>query len=329
MSRPLPHALRDPGLLPRGSTARPRCRGLGGPTGASLRSAVNSTGCFVAGTEVSTPSGTREIEQIEVGDRVIAVELEEGTAFPDDLEESWVKVDPADSAKGTARSPRRVCARLARAGRLAMIPGMLAACDPASAAVSLSNDVAVVAVYDARTGAWERGAVGELEVGDEVLHDGHLLRVTEENSGLCGATGTDRDDRQGGALAESTEVPERSCFVDRGFAEVGQLSEADATWTVDGVGRVPDGDDWVLVLGDGDEAGHWRLDELVVGERFAFGGRVFETGVVDGELAIGATGDVLGRVYVLLRDDDHASGAMKPRTDRGLGGAMTRWGARR
>jgi len=101
-----------------------------------------------------------------------------------------------------------------------MIPGMLAACDPASAAVSLSSDMAVVAVYDARTGTWERGAVGELEVGDEVLHDGHLLRVTDEG------------------------------VEDRGFAEVGQLSEADATWTVDGVGRVPDGDDWVRPTGD-------------------------------------------------------------------------------
>ena len=148
-----------------------------------------------------------------------------------------------------------------------MIPGMLAACDPASAAVSLSSDAAVVAVYDARTGAWERGAVGELEVGDEVLHDGHLLRVTDDG------------------------------VEDRGFAEVGQLSEADTTWTVDGVRSIPDGDDWVLVLGDGDEAGHWRLDELVVGERFAFGGRVFETGEVDGGLAVRATGDVLGRVY--------------------------------
>jgi len=261
------------GGIARGGLTRGSLRRVS--TGASLRSAVNSTGCFVAGTEVLSPSGTREIEQIEVGDRVIAVELEEGAAFPDDLEESWVRVDPAKSAKGASRSPRGVCARLARAGRLAMVPAMLAACEPASAAVSLSSDVAVVAVYDARTGTWERGAVGELEVGDEVLHDGHLLRVTAEG------------------------------LVDRGFAEVGQLSEADATWTVDGVRSIPDGDDWVLVLGDGDEAGHWRLDELVVGERFAFGGRVFESDVVDGDLAVRATGDVLGRVVqTFVRQSD-------------------------
>jgi len=152
----------------------------------------------------------------------------------------------------------------------AMIPGMLAACDPASAAVSLSNDVVVVTVYDARTGAWERGAVGELEVGDEVLHDGHLLRVTDESSGLYGATGIDRDDRQGGALAESTEIPERSCIVHRGFDEVGQLSEADATWVVGGVRSIPDGDDWVLVFGHAEDAGHWRLQDLTVGERVVF-----------------------------------------------------------
>jgi hypothetical protein len=131
--------------------------------------------------------------------------------------------------------------------------------------------VAIVQVYDARTGGWEHGAVGDLQVGDEVLHDGHLLRVT----------------------ADGVE--------DRGFAAVGQLAEADATWSVDGVARVPDADDWVLVLGEDDAAGHWRLRDLVVvgdgrTERFAFGGRVFALAAADGALAVRATGDVLGRV---------------------------------
>ncbi len=135
--------------------------------------------------------------------------------------------------------------------------------------------VAVVQVYDARTGGWERGTVGDLEVGDEVLHEGHLLRVA--------AAGVE----------------------DRGFAEVGQLSEADATWTVDGAVSIPDGDDWVLVLGDDVEAGHWRLQDLAVGERFAFGGRVFESDVVDGELAVRATEQVLSRVVqTFVRQSD-------------------------
>jgi hypothetical protein len=187
-------------------------------------------------------------------------------ASTDGGEEAWVKVESVADAKSAAWSPRGVCSRIAKAGRKAVLPAMLAACDPASAAVELPSDVAVVQVYDARAGGWEKGLVGDLEVGDEVLHDGHLLRVTPE--------GVD----------------------DRGYAEVGQLSDADATYTVDGIKSVPDGDDWVLVLGDDVDAGHWRLHDLTVGERFAFGGRVFESDVVNGELAVRATGDVLGRV---------------------------------
>jgi hypothetical protein len=52
----------------------------------------------------------------------------------------------------------------------------------------------------------------------------------------------------------------------------------------------------VLVLGDGVDAGHWRLQHLTAGGRFAFGGRVFETDTVGEALAVRATGDVLGRV---------------------------------
>ena len=50
------------------------------------------------------------------------------------------------------------------------------------------------------------------------------------------------------------------------------------------------------MLGNEVDAGHWRLQDLTVGERFAFGGRVFESDVVDGELAVRATEQVLSRV---------------------------------
>ena len=85
---------------------------------------------------------------------------------------------------------------------------------------------------------------------------------------------------------------------DRGFAEVGQFTEADATYTVDGVRGVPCGSDWVLVLGDDVDAGHWRLSEVQPSERFALQGRVFETADIDadGDLEVRASGDVLGRV---------------------------------
>jgi Pretoxin HINT domain len=62
--------------------------------------------------------------------------------------------------------------------------------------------------------------------------------------------------------------------------------------------RVPGGDEWVLVLGAAEDAGHWRLADVEPGERFAFQGRVFDTSDADGDgrLEVRATGDVIGRV---------------------------------
>jgi HNH/ENDO VII superfamily nuclease with conserved GHE residues/Pretoxin HINT domain len=136
---------------------------------------------------------------------------------------------------------------------------LLAACGP-----ELGNDALT---YDARTGYWDEGPAA-LEVGDEYLVDGHLYRVT----------------------ADGVE--------DRGVATVDDLAASDETWVAEAAHRVPGGDEWVLVLGAADDAGHWRLAEVEPGERFAFQGWVFNTADADGDgrLELRATGDVIGRV---------------------------------
>ena len=145
----------------------------------------------------------------------------------------------------------------------------------ACAVLSVGCDVAelpaadeIVQVYDARTGEWLEEVGAELEVGDTFVDDGQVLRVTE-----------------GGV-----EV--------RGRAAVEDLAEADATWVAEAAHRVPGGDDWVLVLGAGDDAGHGRLSEVEAGERFAFQGRVFDSADedADGDLEVRASERVLAEV---------------------------------
>lgn len=75
-----------------------------------------------------------------------------------------------------------------------------------------------------------------------------------------------------------------------------QLWAADSG-TAEGMHQIPSASDWVLVLGDGDDAGHWRLGDLTADSSyFAFDGQVFETGIVEGELAVSATPRVVSRV---------------------------------
>ena len=53
------------------------------------------------------------------------------------------------------------------------------------------------------------------------------------------------------------------------------------------------------MLGEDDDAGHWKLGAVKAGERFAFQGRAFETADADGDglIEVRPTSDVLGRVY--------------------------------
>ncbi|MEN0066046.1 MAG: polymorphic toxin-type HINT domain-containing protein, partial [Myxococcota bacterium] len=109
----------------------------------------------------------------------------------------------------------------------------------------------------------------ELEVGDTWLADGRLHRWTDAG------------------------------VEDRGSATVKDLAEANATWAAEAATQVPGTDEWVLVLGGDEGAGHWRLSEVEAGERFAFQGRVFDTADFDGDgdIEVRWSGDVLGRVY--------------------------------
>ena len=141
---------------------------------------------------------------------------------------------------------------------------MLSACDVAELPASDER----VQVYDARTGDWFDGVGSDVGNGDTFLEEGRVLRVT----------------------AGGVEL--------RGYGAIRDLAEADATWVAESAHRLPSGEDWVLVLGASDEAGHWQLSDVAAGERFAFQGRVFETADVDadGALEVRWSGDVLGRV---------------------------------
>ncbi|MBX2797494.1 MAG: HINT domain-containing protein [Myxococcales bacterium] len=126
----------------------------------------------------------------------------------------------------------------------------------------------VVQVCGARTGGGSEAVVAELEVGHTWLDDGRLHRWTDDG------------------------------VADRGEATVADLAEAGATRRAAAAARVSGAEQWVLVLGEADEAGHWRLGAVEAGERLAFQGWVFETADTDddGLIEIQPTGDVLGRV---------------------------------
>ena len=244
--------------------------------------AVKEAGCFLDGTEVVTFEH-RPIEGIEVGERVVAA------ASTDGGEEPWVEVEDVPVEERGAWGPRGVCDRVTAWAPKWAMPAMvaLAACG-AEPEIPAADEV--VQVYDARTGDWSEAVRAELEVGDTWLDDGRLHRWTD------------------------------AAVEDRGAAAFEDLAEADATWTAEAATRVPSTDDWVLVLGDADEAGaapgvspggagtaasdssresgHWKLGAVEAGERFAFQGRVFDTADADGDglIEVRPTGDVLGRV---------------------------------
>jgi len=225
------------------------------------RGAGSGPYCFAGDTEIQAPTPSR-IDSIRPGDRVLAAASTDGGG------EAWVQVESSAEGKMAAWSPRGGCARLARAGQRAVPPAILAACELETAAAERPSDVAVVQVYDARTGAWYKDVGAELEVGDTFVDDGRVLRVTEAG------------------------------VEERGEAGFEDLANADATWAAGAARRMPEGDDWVLVLGDGDDAGHWQLSKVAPGERFAFQGRVFDTddADADGHLEVRASELVVSRV---------------------------------
>ena len=124
---------------------------------------------------------------------------------------------------------------------------------------------AVVEVYASRTGSWYADEAGDVGVGGELVHDGHLYRVLD--TGL----------------------------VDLGAATVRSLLDADAAVTEVSSPSSPDGSSWVRVLADA-ERGHARLADVKPGDRFAFQGRVYETLGKEGVERFVETGEVLGRV---------------------------------
>ncbi len=224
----------------------------------AAKSAENAGGavkcllCFEAGTEVVALDGEVPIESIQAGDVVLA------TADVRGGDDAWVQVNQDASEVSW-------CDRVARLTRTAMVPALLAACTPAEASVELPSALEWVGRYDLRTSTWEEVPFGTVQVGDELLVDGHLLRVTEE------------------------------VIEDRGPTSLAQLAVAERYWTVRTALEVPAAADWVLVLNEGG-AYHARLAEALEGDdRVLYGGHVFETRWRDGQAGLRWTGDVLGR----------------------------------
>lgn len=121
-------------------------------------------------------------------------------------------------------------------------------------------------VYEARTGLWfevDPRAV----FGEEIIHEGRLYRIVGDE------------------------------LVDRGPAHIDFIMVADEVYDPSAPSTTPHEDSWVLVLGDGPQAGHFRLKDIPDGARFAHAGRVFSSRRgPGGTLQMKPTGNVLSRV---------------------------------
>ena len=185
-------------------------------------------------------------------------------ASTDVSEEAWVEVQDAPVEEQPAWAPRGIFDRVRRWAQAAAIP--IAVMSTSEAPAAIAPD-AVVQVYETRTGRWVESIGVDVHAGDTIVQGERVLRMT----------------------TEGVEV--------RGTATVEDLAEP-ATLVAEEERRTPSGDDWVIVLGDADYAGHWLLDDVEAGKRFAFQGRLFDTADVDGDgrLEVRWSGDVLGKV---------------------------------
>jgi len=205
---------------------------------------------FTEGTTIVTPSGQVPVEEVRAGDVVLA------TADPRDGATDWLPVPQG--------GPEGACARIARVGRQAVLPALLAACAPADAATVPPSALTQVRVYDAATSTWRDAPFGSVRVGDELHYGEHLLEVTAEG------------------------------LLDRGGVAIGKLEEASRHWTVRTEIESPAHGDWVLVLGDG--AYHASLGEALASDvRFVHRGHVFESVSEGGTAFVRWNGDVLAR----------------------------------
>jgi len=132
---------------------------------------------------------------------------------------------------------------------------------------ALAEEAPEAWAYDARTGLWSPSVFTVVVAGTELYRDGRLYRVT--SAGL----------------------------VDRGAVAPEALDAAEETYVAEALHWTPGPDDWVLVLGAHDEAGHVPLRDVRPGDRFAYQGRIFETRPSSsGSLDVRHTGEVLSSV---------------------------------
>ena len=269
-----------------GSRKCPVAHGAHGPdTAAMIKSkgddalaTLKGSQCFVEGTEVRGHHGTIPIQTMREGDLVLAGNVEAPILQKRDAQAPRSSAT-AWSTPGHIKSPATstwlasACESVRRAARTLVLPtAMLAACDVAPPPAA--HDV--VDVYDARSGTWSGDEAGNIQVGGELLHDGHLFLVTHDG------------------------------IIDRGPVDAKALADADAAVTEVDVETQPTGASWVLVLADGDtDVRHATLADLELGDHFAFQGRVYETLGATRVEHVRETGEVLGRVvntYVRTTD---------------------------
>ena len=168
---------------------------------------------------MSATGGSRNIDEIESGDRVISQSDEA----------------PHEEALGSVCLP----------------PGV-------PTARRLGRDE--VLAYDPYSGDWFVRSRSELVVdGESWIWDGQLFQ---------------------NGVAQGPASPE-------------DFRDADASYELDGPHGVPCPGSWVLLVGADGEVSHARLEQVLLGERFAYQGRLIER-VPGGQLRI--SGEVLGRV---------------------------------
>ncbi|MBX2801030.1 MAG: Hint domain-containing protein [Myxococcales bacterium] len=130
--------------------------------------------CFVAGTQVMTPTGGRPIEELQPGDIVVAAQTEH-------VPTSWQVL-----AEAVPPPEEHACGRLRRSRAATLAPALLlAACGGGTPELPDARET--VATFDPQTAQWLHVEGADLEVGDSYLHRGHLWTVELDGVADLGA----------------------------------------------------------------------------------------------------------------------------------------------
>ena len=125
--------------------------------------------CFVADTEVPSPMGGVPIDQIEVGDVVLAATTDAG-------EGPWRSVSEPGPGSGLVGEVACSVPQLVEPLTTHSLPS-----PPGCRAPTMAlPDMEVVSVFDTRQARWRPGYAASIEPGDEFLRDGQLWLATSQ-----------------------------------------------------------------------------------------------------------------------------------------------------